>query len=151
MIKTAIFINMVTMTKMAIMLCWSSAPCWSAPSWQSWSNYDQNDDHWRLNVEAVQAIEASVADEPRVGMHSKVHDHHYHRHHYFHHHQHCCHLGDSVTVWRCDYHPHHRHQIIFTWLSIPFKALTLNDWSNDKNNDHGENKSVWLFIIPSCF
>ena len=52
---------------------------------------------------------------------------------------------------RCDYHTHHRHQIIFTWLSIPFEALTLNDWSNDKNNEHGENKSVWLFIIPSCF
>ena len=44
---------------------------------------------WRLQC---RRIEASVADEPRAGMHSKVHHHHRHHfhHHHRHHHRHLC-------------------------------------------------------------
>ena len=60
-------INVLIMTKVMIMLGWSWA------HYETNDHYDDHDDHWRLYVEeAVQAIEASVAEDPRFGMHSKV-------------------------------------------------------------------------------
>ena len=93
---------------------------------------------WRL----CRRIEASVADEPRAGMHSKVHHHHHHhhRHHHHHHHRHRQH----------HYHQHHHyhHDHLFKHTQ---RTADGSVWGVDTETGKADRKVVWQKCTTSQF